>query len=148
LGKTSCRSAESVRFVGMFISAAPSCITDNSLVLRPNPAFLRIPYIAAVLRTRNLNDIASKTAQPLITGTQVLDQRVPMPPMQEQDAIVLFLESETGECDQLMAEAKQSITLLRERRSAVISAAVTGQFDVRDLTNTAIRSVQSASMPA
>ena len=115
------------------VISPPSWITDNALVLRPNLADLRVAYIAAVLRVRNLNEISSKTAQPLITGTQVLDQRVPIPTLHEQDAIVCFIESEAAKCDQLIAESQAASSLLRERRAALISAAVTGKIDVRGL---------------
>ena len=43
-----------------------------------------------------------------------------------------FLSRETGEFDALTAEAQRAIDLLQERRTALISAAVTGQIDVRD----------------
>jgi type I restriction enzyme S subunit len=43
------------------------------------------------------------------------------------------LDRETGEFDALAAEAQKAIDLLQERRTALISAAVTGQIDVRKL---------------
>lgn len=53
------------------------------------------------------------------------------PPYNEQRAIVAFLNSETAKIDTLIAEAQRGISLLQERRSALISAAVTGKIDVR-----------------
>ena len=111
----------------------PSWITDNALVVRPCSDHFRIPYIAAVLRARGLNDIAAKTAQPLITGTQVMDQRVPRPPLDEQDAIISFVDKHATDCDRLIAESTKATLLLQERRAALISAAVTGKIDVRGL---------------
>ena len=54
------------------------------------------------------------------------------PPIPEQRAIATFLDHETATIDGLVAEAESAITLLQERRSALISAAVTGQIDVRN----------------
>jgi len=54
------------------------------------------------------------------------------PPETEQAVICRFLEEASAGIDQLTAEAALSIELLRERRSALISAAVTGQIDVRE----------------
>ena len=54
-----------------------------------------------------------------------------VPPMAEQRAICAFLETETASFDTLTTEAQRAITLLQERRTALISAAVTGQIDVR-----------------
>lgn len=49
----------------------------------------------------------------------------------EQKEIASFLNAETAKIDLLKAEAEHAIALLKERRSALISAAVTGQIDVR-----------------
>ena len=57
---------------------------------------------------------------------------IPLPPYEEQTIISIFLSQETQKMDSLVNEAKKAIELLKERRSALISAAVTGQIDVRD----------------
>ena len=62
----------------------------------------------------------------------VKEAPVPLPPPTEQAAIVTFLSSETAKADVLTAEAQRAIDLLQERRTALISAAVTGQVDVRE----------------
>ncbi len=53
------------------------------------------------------------------------------PPLDEQAAIVAFIESETAQIDTLIAKAEEMSLLLREHRVALIAAAVTGQIDVR-----------------
>ena len=53
------------------------------------------------------------------------------PPRAEQSAIASFLAAATESLDVLSAEARHAIDLLKERRSALISAAVTGKIDVR-----------------
>jgi type I restriction enzyme S subunit len=57
---------------------------------------------------------------------------VPLPPVSERHAIVAFLDRATEKIDTLVAQAESAIALLTERRSALISAAVTGQIDVRN----------------
>ena len=54
-----------------------------------------------------------------------------LPHQSEQTSIDSFLDQETIKIDQLIATAKNSIVLLQERRSALISAAVTGKIDIR-----------------
>ena len=54
-----------------------------------------------------------------------------IPPIEEQAEIAVFLDRETNKLDDLTAEAQHTIELLKERRSALISAAVTGKIDVR-----------------
>ncbi len=56
---------------------------------------------------------------------------LPVPPFEEQDAIAEQLVSATARIDELVLEASATIGLLQERRTALISAAVTGQIDVR-----------------
>lgn len=54
-----------------------------------------------------------------------------LPPKSEQAIIAAFLDSETAKIDALVGEAQKAISLLKERRSALISAAVTGKIDLR-----------------
>ncbi|MCY9786963.1 restriction endonuclease subunit S [Nocardiopsis sp. EMB25] len=57
--------------------------------------------------------------------------RVPVPSLNEQQQIVERLAQETSRIDNLIAESERLIELSQERRSALITAAVTGQIDVR-----------------
>ena len=68
-----------------------------------------------------------------LTGEQLRAYRFVKPPIDEQNAVVEFLDTEVTRLDSLKAEAEYGIELLRERRSTLISAAVTGQIDVRGL---------------
>jgi type I restriction enzyme S subunit len=67
-------------------------------------------------------------------------QTIPVliPPRTEQSAILAFLDAETAKLDALTAEAERAIELLQERRTALISAAVTGKIDVRGLVATEV----------
>lgn len=58
---------------------------------------------------------------------------VVLPPSKEQVELARFLKSESEKVDDLISEAQRAITLLKERRSALISAAVTGKIDVRGI---------------
>ncbi len=58
---------------------------------------------------------------------------LPVVPFDEQKQIAVFLDRETTDIDALVVTAERAIALLQERRSALISAAVTGQIDVRGL---------------
>jgi type I restriction enzyme S subunit len=54
-----------------------------------------------------------------------------VPPVDEQQAITAHIEAELIKLDALKRDAARGIALLKERRSALIAAAVTGQIDVR-----------------
>ncbi len=58
---------------------------------------------------------------------------IPVPPLDEQTEIVEYISETEGQFDALTAEAQRAIGLLQERRTALISAAVTGKIDVRGL---------------
>ncbi|PIU56590.1 MAG: hypothetical protein COS89_05835 [Deltaproteobacteria bacterium CG07_land_8_20_14_0_80_38_7] len=109
----------------------PAWITDNALILIVNQSVFYHGYLVELLRTRNLNDIASKTAQPLITGTQLRDQRLPCPKLSEQQSIANLLDRDTARIDALIEKVQSAIDKLKEYRTALISAAVTGKIDVR-----------------
>jgi type I restriction enzyme S subunit len=55
---------------------------------------------------------------------------IPLPPVDEQRLIVDRCFDETARIDTIIAKAEQFIALSRERRAALITAAVTGQIDV------------------
>ena len=55
-----------------------------------------------------------------------------MPPQAEQKVIAAFLDDETGRVDALINRIQTAIDHLREYRTALISAAVTGKIDVRE----------------
>lgn len=57
----------------------------------------------------------------------------PLPPIEEQRGIIDWIVRQTAQVDALTAGAQSAVDLLLERRTALISAAVTGQIDVRHL---------------
>jgi len=66
-------------------------------------------------------------------GQDILKQLpVLTPPLKEQTQIANYLDQKTKKIDTLIEKSKHSIELLKERRTALISAVVTGKVDVRD----------------
>ncbi|MBM3317980.1 MAG: restriction endonuclease subunit S [Candidatus Eisenbacteria bacterium] len=62
----------------------------------------------------------------------VANTPTPLPATAEQRAIAAFLDRETARIDALVAKVRDAIDRLRELRTALISAAVTGKIDVRE----------------
>ncbi|ENS0479248.1 TPA: restriction endonuclease subunit S [Klebsiella aerogenes] len=58
--------------------------------------------------------------------------RLPVPPISEQEAILDYIKIISDKYDYLIRSADTAIRLMQERRTALISAAVTGKIDVRD----------------
>ena len=55
-----------------------------------------------------------------------------VPTLQEQQEIATYLDDKTSKIDKLIKKATKSIKLLKEKRTALLSAAVTGKIDVRE----------------
>lgn len=82
-----------------------------------------------------------------ITCDQIARMLVVLPPLEEQAHIEGYLKEAVGKFDRLSAEAYDVVTLLQERRVALISAAVTGKIDVRGVAaQSNVVSVDSARL--
>lgn len=94
------------------------------------PEFLLLRFRSM---TQELERLATGATLKTIGMPDVRTIVTPLPPLEEQRAIVDYVRSQTAELDALVAETQRAISLLQERRIASISAAVTGQIDVRGL---------------
>jgi type I restriction enzyme S subunit len=56
-----------------------------------------------------------------------------VPPIAEQDQVILHIYRASAQLDSAIRDADILMALLKERRSALISAAVTGKIDVRSV---------------
>jgi type I restriction enzyme S subunit len=109
-------------------------INQHLCLIRPAQEIL--PVFLGVLLKCNLGQTYFDFSQyGLKQGLSLEDVReapVLLPSLAEQSAIVDYVGAETAKFDTLTAEAQRAIDLLQERRTALISAAVTGQIDVRE----------------
>lgn len=81
-----------------------------------------------------LSPMFTGVSVPHMSEWQVRKFKMPFPPIDEQREIADRLDEQTLRIDDLIAKAEEHIALAKERRSALITAAVTGQFDVRTAT--------------
>lgn len=118
-------------------SIAPCVHQNHVFAVRPGPRLTprwlshytssTVAQFYFTTRAKQSTNLAS------ISSTNLLELPVCVPPLAEQHAIAAFLDSTTTRLDALTTEAERAIVLLQERRAALISAAVTGQIDVRGL---------------
>lgn len=80
-----------------------------------------------------IDDISVESTRTRVGLGEYKQLRFFVPPVPEQNVAADFLKKETAALDLLVNEAALVIDLLKERRTALISAAVTGQIDVRGL---------------
>lgn len=71
------------------------------------------------------------TAQQQLSNLVLQQVSVAVPPPKEREEICRFLSTELGKLDNLIELTQSAMSLLHERRSAIVSAAVSGQIDVR-----------------
>ena len=76
-----------------------------------------------------LNDVTYATTVKHVSSLEILKFRLPCPSLDEQRAIATFLDRETAKIDELVARKERLIELLREKRTALITRAVTRGLD-------------------
>lgn len=114
------------------ITAIKACIHDGFVYfprLQINPKFLFRIFEAGVC----YGGLGKMGTQLNLNTDTIGSIRIAVPPPEEMTEVLSFIDRETAKLDTLMTEARTAITLLQERRTALISAAVTGQIDVRGL---------------
>ena len=67
-----------------------------------------------------------------ITCEQLANTKIALPPLHEQESILDVIHKKAERLDLLVSKTQRSIDLLKERRAAFITAAVTGQIDLRE----------------
>ena len=93
-------------------------------------------YLKRVMDTQYARSVFATRANGITRyglGTYAISNFIlPLPPLEEQNQITAFLDKETAKIDTLIEKCETAIELLKERRPALISAAVTGKIDVRN----------------
>jgi len=127
---------EEIGFSSVCFKTIPDAVFAGFLIrFRPVGEALNIGFSEFYFRSDHLRAFFVKEMN-LVTRaslSQDLLKAVPvlLPPLDEQRTITTYLVRETTRTDTLVAKVNLSIDLLREYRTALISAAVTGKIDVR-----------------
>lgn len=111
-------------------------LLSSVALIRPRKNILISRYLkhhlnASVFKDEMLNRL-SGGAMTRFTIDGISRFNVFIPPIKEQQDIVEYIDSKTSQMDVLIAKAEKGISFIQERRTALISAAVTGKIDVRD----------------
>lgn len=104
--------------------------SEHAVVVTPIVS-LDLRWLGATLETMNLNQYSTSAAQPGLSVEVIAKLRLAVPPLDEQGAIAAHIREKTAQFDALTDAATSAISLLQERRAALISAAVTGKIDLR-----------------
>jgi type I restriction enzyme, S subunit len=113
------------------------CNCHALIVASPKRHMLNGSWLAWVLNApygrQSLLSIQTGALHPHLNCGNVREIGLPIPPLEEQQAVVIELEARLASLLNLDVQAKRAVELLGERRTALISSAVTGQIDVRGL---------------
>ena len=116
--------------------AIDSTISQHLAFVTPTHSEVRSGFLVRLLEARYewLRDESSGSGstRAALTCEFLRSLRLAFPPEEEQHTITEFLDRETAKIDALIAKIRQAIDYLKEYRTALISAVVTGKFDVRE----------------
>jgi len=116
------------------VGIEPAMVKADCFRFRVDKTQVLPGFIATQLSASSEADagvMSSGSTRSRIPLSVMATRRLAIPPIEEQIEIADFLDSETARLDTLTTEAQRAIDLLQERRTALISAAVTGSINVR-----------------
>jgi type I restriction enzyme S subunit len=113
-----------------FVAIEKYWVNNHAHILRPIDS--NLTFWAARIESIDITPFVTGSAQPKFTSEALGALTISVPSSEnERVQIQQHITSESSKFDTLTAEAQRAIDLLQERRTALISAAVTGQIDVR-----------------
>lgn len=126
-----------VGYPGLTAVVTPECEGGNCasvmLIKRGN---YNSSWLCAVMNSRLIRQqvevVQYGAAQKQFNISDAVEFWFFQPPRDEQLELANFIQAKSKQFDGLMSEASKSLAILKERRSALISAAVTGKIDVRN----------------
>lgn len=117
-------------------SSIPEAIlsTTGSCKITVNQEKIIPEYLVFLIHSMNeqLMQIANANVQPFLNMSNIKGLKIPLPKIVEQSEILKKVKSNLQGIDQTLSESNRLERYLTERRTALISAAVTGKIDVRD----------------
>ena len=104
------------------------CIAGFDMVLRARgclPKFVQYVLLSSYMKDAQIDLERMRAAQPHLNAEELGSCFLLLPPLEDQIRVMVFLDRETAKIDALIAEQERLIELLKEKRRAVISHAVT-----------------------
>ena len=112
-------------------------LCDKLYAFDLDPARALPHYVSLTLGTRRWRDLieleasGSSPSMQNISQADIANLPMDLPTVNEQQRLLAELREQTDKIDALIVEAEGIVAVAKERRSALIAAAVTGQIDVR-----------------
>lgn len=103
----------------------------NSVIFKGQRVLHKYGFYVVYASLPEYRKLANLNVVSILNSQSQKTIRIPLPPIPEQQAIADYLDQETSRIDSLVERINQAIEKLREYRSALITATVTGKIDVR-----------------
>lgn len=113
-------------------------VSPAYVVARPKKIF-STRYVELLLRTSSAVEEMRRYSRGItdfrlrLYWSEFKNIQIVLPPINEANSILEYIDRQNKRIDRLIAKATQAIDLMKERRTALISAAVTGKIDVREI---------------
>lgn len=107
------------------ITTIDSLIDNNMLSLSLKSRKIDLKYIFYLFKVIDLDWYVNPGAVPSVNMRQFIDDSLPIPKIEEQKEIVTFLDRETEKIDSVVEKKQKLVELLKEKRQALITRAVT-----------------------
>lgn len=111
-------------------------VASSLIIIRPNKSLVTSQYFNFMLQSdavaEQVNSLVKGAGLPRLSIQNLLKVGGTFPPIYEQIEIAAYLSNKLVRYDELESIASLKVKLLQERRTALISAAVTGKIDVRN----------------
>ncbi len=111
------------------------CLDNNMTGFIINRLVASVKYSFYLMTIVDFSVHAKPGAVPSFSEGDQGELKVPCPPLDEQNLIAQAIQNGTASIDLLTQKTQHSIDLLKERRAALITAAITGQIDLREATS-------------
>jgi type I restriction enzyme, S subunit len=111
-----------------FVATGKYWVNNHAHILEP--LFPGFKYWAELLSAADYTVYISGSAQPKLTRDRLASVRVPVPPADERSAIISFIEAESEKFRNAIAIKERQIAALKEYKTSLINAAVTGKIKV------------------
>ena len=123
----------------VYDGSVPLCLGQRMVLFKLNQSKVCPDFVLYSIYSGLADDFIKQLSQgSTVTHFNMADiQNIPLfePPQNEQIKIIEYLTSITNRYDELIENAESAIQLMQERRTSLISAAVTGKIDVRNWQN-------------
>ncbi len=103
--------------------------SEHALVANPIQSY-DVGWFGELLHAMNLGQYSVSAAQPGLSVDNISKLRIPVPSIEEQEIIARYLTHQNNKKEELDQKIQTQIALLRERRTSLISHAVTGKVKI------------------